>query len=289
MVMTDSPHITEVNESTFQQQVIERSKDVPVLVDFWADWCAPCKMLMPVLQKLVEEYQGAFELAKVNTDLERNLAAQHGIRSLPTLRLYRHGEVAEEVMGAQPESVLREMLDNYIERASDALMQQALALHAQGERGQALELLEQASRDDPDNLRLPLEIARLLIEDGQLDRAEGVLATLPVALLDEPEVGGLRTLLEFSRAAADAPSAEALESTLATDPAQSEARYQLAARQALAADYSQALDNFMELLRRDRAYGEGAAQKALVAIFALLGDADGRVAKYRRQMFNLLH
>lgn len=287
--MTDSPNITEVTESTFQEQVIERSKALPVLVDFWADWCAPCKMLLPVLLKLVEEYQGKFQLAKVNTDMERNLAAQHGIRSLPTLRLYRNGQAVEEVLGAQPESVLRALLDNYIERASDALLQQALALHAQGEVRQALELLEQASSEDPENLKLPLEIARLLIEDGQLDRAEGVLATLPVALLEEPEVDALRAMLDFARATAGAPSAEALESALEADPNQSQARYQLAARQALASDYDKAMDNFMELLRRDRNFGDGAAQKALVAIFALLGDSDARVAGYRRQMFNLLH
>ncbi|MCO6414470.1 MAG: tetratricopeptide repeat protein, partial [Thiogranum sp.] len=260
-----------------------------VLVDFWADWCAPCKMLLPVLLKLVEEYQGKFQLAKVNTDMQRNLAAQHGIRSLPTLRLYRDGQAVEEVLGAQPESVLRALLDKYIERASDALLRQALALHAQGEVRQALELLEQASSEDPENLRLPLEIARLLIEDGQLDRAEGVLATLPVALLEEPEVDALRAMLQFARATAEAPSAQALESALEADPNQSEARYQLAARQALASDYDRAMDNFMELLRRDRNFGDGAAQKALVAIFALLGDSDARVARYRRQMFNLLH
>jgi putative thioredoxin len=287
--MTDSPNITEVTESTFQEQVIERSKAVPVLVDFWADWCAPCKMLLPVLLKLVEEYQGKFQLAKVNTDMERNLAAQNGIRSLPTLRLYRDGKVVEEVLGAQPESVLRTLLDNYIARASDALLQQALALHAQGECGQALKLLEQASSEDPENLKLPLQIAGLLIEDGQLGRAEGVLATLPVALLEKPEVDALRAMLNFARATAGAPSAEALESALEADPKQSEARYQLAARQALASDYDKALDNFMALLRHDRNFGDGAVQKALVAIFALLGDSDARVARYRRQMFNLLH
>ncbi len=116
-----------------------------------------------------------------------------------------------------------------------------------------------------------------------------MLDTLPVALLDSPEVGGLRSLLDFSRAVAQAPTADALQSALEADPKNSEARYRLGARQALAADYDQAMDTFMELLRRDRGYGDGAAQKALVAIFALLGDDDERVARHRRQMFNLLH
>ena len=145
--MSDLPNVVEVDQSSFQQLVVDKSAEMPVLVDFWADWCGPCKVLLPVLLKLVEEYQGKFQLAKVNTDLERELAQQQGIRSLPTLRLYKNGEVVDEILGAQPESAFRALLDEHIPRASDRLLEQALSAEAQGDIGQAVSLLEQAYRD----------------------------------------------------------------------------------------------------------------------------------------------
>lgn len=287
--MSETANVVEVSQNDFQQQVVEKSRELPVLVDFWADWCAPCKMLLPVLLRLAEEYQGKFRLAKVNTDVERGLAEQHGIRSLPTLRLYRHGEVVEEMLGAQPESTLRELLDNYIERESDRSLEQALALAAEGRRAEAVELLARAWEEDPGNLRLPLEYARLALEDGQLERAGKVLDELPRELRSSPQATSLRALLDMARATEHAPSTEALQATVDADPDQSEARYQLAARRLLEGDYDQALEQFMELLKRDRNWGDGAARKGLLAVFELLGEDDERVGRYRRQMFALLH
>jgi len=109
--MNHSPYIIIVTAQNFTTEVIEKSRQVPVLVDFWAAWCAPCKMILPVLTKLANEYQGKFILAKVNTDEEQQLASQYGIRSIPTLKLFRHGQVVEDIMGAQSESVLRDMID----------------------------------------------------------------------------------------------------------------------------------------------------------------------------------
>ena len=287
--MNDIANIIETDAAGFQQQVIEKSRQVPVLVDFWAEWCAPCKMMLPVLQALAADYGEQLVIVKVDTDRERSLAEQNGIRSLPTLRLYRHGEVVEEILGAQPEAVLRPLIDSYIERESDRILQQALELETQGEPGQALQLVEQAYRDDPGNLRLPLEYARLCIENNELDRAGEIIDALPRELRDTTESKSLQVLLEFNRATAAAPPLEALESTLATDPRQSEARYHLAARQVLLADYDKALENFLELLKQDRGYGDGAAQRGLLAIFGLLGENDERVTSYRRKMFALLH
>ena len=115
----------ELNQSNFETEVIRKSFEMPVLIDFWADWCAPCKMLMPVLDKLAADYPGQLQIAKVNTDVERGLAQQHGIRSLPTLHLYRNGELVEEILGAQPESTLRTLVEAYLVRASDKTLDEA--------------------------------------------------------------------------------------------------------------------------------------------------------------------
>jgi len=287
--MSELSNVIEVTESDFQQQVIEKSGEIPVLVDFWADWCAPCKMQLPALLKLAGEYRDRLRIAKINTDQERALAEQHAIRSLPTMRLYRHGEVVEEVLGAQPEAMLRTLINAYIERESDRSLQRALELDAQGRRGEALQLLEQAYKDDPDNPKLPLRYARLCIDDHQLDRAGEIIQALPREIREAPEAASLQALLDFSRSITDAPSAAELESALNVDPKRSELRYQLAARQLLAGDHDKALENFMELLKQDRNYREGAAQRGLLTVFALLDEDDERIPGYRRQMFALLH
>jgi len=287
--MSELSNVIEVTESTFQQQVIEKSAEIPVLVDFWADWCAPCKMQLPVLLKLAGEYPDQLQIAKINTEQERALAEQHAIRSLPTLRLYRHGEVVKEVLGAQPEAALRTLIDAYIERESDRRLQQAIELDAQSRRSEALQLMEQAYREDPDNPRLPLKYARLCLDDNQLDRAGEIIQALPRELRETSEAASLQALLEFSRSITDAPSAVELESMIGEDPKQSEPRYQLAARQVLAGDYDNALGNFMLLLKQDRNYRDGAAQRGLLTVFALLDQDDERIPGYRRQMFALLH
>ncbi len=287
--MSNNPHIIEVHEADFPDKVIAESRRRAVLVDFWADWCNPCRILMPVLTKLADEYAGGFLLAKVNTEVERELAAQQNIRSLPTLRLYRDGKVVEELLGAQPESAIRAALDPWVVRKSDEVLEQALTLEASGQRQQALSMLEQAWRDDPGNPRLPFELLRMLVAENRPDQAQEVLDSLPVSLQSDDRAATWRSLVEFSRDVSDAPDMESLQAEVAANPDNSAARYQLAARQLLDRHYDAALENFMELLKRDRNYGKGAAQRGLLATFAMLGKDDPRVAEYRRKMFALLH
>ncbi|MGW8311547.1 MAG: thioredoxin, partial [Thiogranum sp.] len=194
----------ELNHSNFESEVIGKSFEMPVLIDFWADWCAPCKMLMPVLDKLAADYPGQLQIAKVNTDVERGLAQQHGIRSLPTLHLYRNGELVEEILGAQPESTLRTLVEAYLVRASDKTLDAALACAAGGDRTRALQLLEQAWQEDPQNPRVPLELLRLYIEDGQLEKAAQFHEALPHEVRESDAGKGLRLLLEFAATAAEA-------------------------------------------------------------------------------------
>ncbi|HHJ15009.1 MAG TPA: thioredoxin [Gammaproteobacteria bacterium] len=287
--MNEHSHIVEVGASDFEQAVIAESHQRPVLVDFWADWCSPCQMLMPVLAKLAQDYAGGFLLAKVDTEREQALAVREGIRSLPTLRLYRNGEVVDEVMGAQPETVLRELLDRWVERASDRALQQAQELLARGETEAGLRQLEQAWREDPDNPRLPFVLVRELILAGHRERARDVLEQLPATLRNDPQADTLRKLLDFAAVLEDAPERAELERRLKQQADDREALCQLGARQLLEGAPEAALDSFMRLLQKDPEYGEGVARRGLLTAFALLGDEHPKVAEYRRRMFALLH
>jgi putative thioredoxin len=282
--MNDSPYIHTVTQDTFQRQVIEASHTVPVLVDFWADWCGPCHMQMPVLAKLVDAYAGKFLLAKVNTDTERRLAQEHGIRSLPTMRLYRNGQVVEEILGAQTEATLRALLDPHIERDSDKLRLAALAAHRQGRTEEALAMLRKAQDSDPENNRVQFALVGLYLDAGRLGEAEALLGTLPWAVQEEAEARRLRALLDFSRIAQDAAPLAELEQRRGSQPGDSQSRYRLAARYVLAGRMQEAMDELLYIIGHDRAFGDDAARKGLLAVFELLGEDDELVTTYRRKL-----
>jgi len=287
--MADSPFIVTLTADNFESVVIDGSFDRPVLVDFWADWCAPCRMLMPILAKLAEEYGGRFILAKLNTEEEQALAAQFGIRSLPTVQVFRDGRPVDQFMGALPEPQIREFLDRHLPRASDGLLAQAQGMLAAGDLGRARDLIERARAEDPENPRVALADIQIAAAQGRAEEAQSAIDRLPIELANDPEVVALRGQLLFASALAGAPAPSDLESRLAADPKDSEARYQLAAHRVMAGDYESALDLLLDLVRRDRAYGEDAGRKGMVAIFDLLGGAGDLVSRYRARMMNALY
>lgn len=287
--MSTPTYVFEATASNFDTVVLENSHQAPVLVDFWADWCGPCKMLMPVLDQLVQEYQGQFLLAKVDTEREQQLAAQHGIRSIPTLKLYKDGKPVEELHGALPEASLRQIIDRHIVRESDRIRNQARAAHAAGEFENALALLDKAAQLEPDNYDIAIERVRMLVQEGRLADARAVVQTLPLNITERDDVGALISELEFSEAVADAPSAAELAQRLQASPGDSEARFRLAAQLVLARDYEAALEQFLQLLQRDRRYGNEAGRRGMIAVFNLLGGEGDLVSRYRRKMFNALH
>lgn len=286
--MNQSPYIHEVTQETFARQVLETSQRVPVLVDFWAVWCAPCQMLMPVLAHLAEEYQGKFVLAKVNTDEQQALAVQYGVRSLPTVKVFRNEQVVDEFMGAQPEGMVRALLGRHVERASDKLRDQAMALFDAGDVDAALALLDRAQALEPERDKLHLDQARVLMQSGRAAQAQRVLSGLPADVALKPEAMRLRAELDFWLVAAGAPEVRELAQRIDADPADLDARYQLSAVKVLNRDYDTALEQLFEIMRRDRTFKDDAGRRGLVAIFELLGD-DPRVNRYRSRMFNLLH
>lgn len=287
--MADSPYIVNATAQDFAQTVLEASRTKPVLVDFWADWCSPCQMLMPVLAKLVEEYRGAVLLAKVNTEEERELAAQFGVRSLPTVQLFKDGQPVDQFMGALPEAEIRRFLDPHLPRPSDHLVEQAQQLLRQGDGAGAQHLIEQALAEAPDNPRTLFAYARVSATLGHFDQAEQALARLPLEQQDQPETRALRAQILFDRVTEQAPAPAELHQRQQTGRGDSETIYQLAAHQVMDGDYETALEQLLMLMQKDRAYGEDAARKGLLAIFDILGGSGELVKRYRNRMFNLLH
>jgi len=285
--MADSPFIIDVTRDNYRQ-VMEASFKVPVLLDFWAGWCQPCQVLMPVLAKLAEEYQGKFLLGKLNTEEEQEIAAQFGIRSIPTVKLFRNGQPVDEFMGALPEGAVRQFLDRHVARESDLQVAAAREQLAAGNAAGAIVLLDEARESDPDNPRVILALAEAQAASGDIAAAEATLDSLPPDERDKPEAASLRSHLFFEGQIAGAPATRELEAKLDADPDDHEARFQLALRKVVERDYDTAMELLLQLMQKDRSFGDDAGRNGLLKVFELLGD-DPRVGQYRRRMASLLH
>jgi putative thioredoxin len=287
--MQPTPYAFDAHQSDFDETVIRRSHEVPVLVDFWAAWCGPCKTLMPLLARLADQYGGKFLLAKVDTDAEQTLAARHQIRSIPTVILYRNGKPIDQFMGAQPESAVRALLDRHIPRASDAAVVQARAALEAGRAAEALALLDAACATDPGNARIPPEQVRALAELGRFDEADTRLKSLPAALRDDPELLALRARIDLGRAAAAGRTPAELEAALLARPDDHDARYQLALQQISRGRHEDGLAQLLEIVKRDRHFRDDAARKAMLQTFSVLGMGNELVKRYRTLLANALN
>lgn len=284
--MSESPYISAATAADFDDKVVQQSHETPVLVDFWAAWCGPCRSLTPVLHEIVEQLDGAVRLVTVDTDSEMELAGQYQVRSLPTVKLFKEARVVDEFMGALPASQVRAFLERHIERAPDPRLEEAEALVRQGDADAAVAVLRQVLADDPKHLQARLRCARVMLDAGDLDDARGVLDAVPVESAREPELLRLKALLEF-RGLVD-PSHSDAEVEAQAAESSPDALRELAARKVLKGDYSGAMALQLELLQTDRSYAGNAARKDMLSVFELADDAE-LVNSYRRRMANLLY
>ncbi|ANF24329.1 thioredoxin [Stutzerimonas stutzeri] len=289
--MSQTPYIFDVTSANFEQLVLENSFHKPVLVDFWAEWCAPCKALMPLLAKITEEYQGELVLAKVNCDIEQDVVARFGVRSLPTVVLFKDGQPVDGFAGAQPESAIRAMLEPHVQAPAapeaDSL-ETAQALFVEGRIGEAEELLKQVLAEDNENAVALILYARCLTERGELGEAELVLDAVKG---DEHKqaLAGARAQLTFLRQANDLPEVADLKSRLAQNAEDDEAAYQLAIQQLARQQHEAALDGLLKLFVRNRGYADGLPHKTLLQVFDLLGSDHPLVTTYRRKLYQALY
>jgi putative thioredoxin len=280
-------HVFDVDQQRFETEVLQASLSTPVLVDFWATWCEPCKTLGPMLEKLAGEYNGAFRLGKVDVDKQQELAGMFGIRSIPTVVLVKDGQVLDGFSGALPEGQLREFLSRHLQPL-DALPEDGAVDETPPETPeQAIGRLQQAIATDPAKSELKLELALALMRAGQASAAEAELTALPANLAIDARATRLRSELDLLHAVKDAPSLAELHQRVQADASDWAARDQLGVRLLLEDDPADGLEQFLTILKNARDWNDGQAKKRLLAAFATLDDAE-LVGRYRRRMASLL-
>ena len=278
--MTASTDLYTVTASDFDERVLTASERRLILVDFWASWCGPCRSIAPFLEQLVAQFSGKMAVAKVDTDAEQSLAGRFGIRSLPTLVLFKNGAAVEQLVGAQSLAAVVALINRHLDRDSDGLRAQAGQALGRGERAIAQSLLHKAWMEDPENTRTHPEYAALLIDGDDLALASQVLDSVPSRAINDA-ILRQQARLRFAQLAIGTPSLAALQSLVDTGSAGTEARFQWAIRQVIGGDYDAALAALLEIVRSDRRYADGAARKAMLDIFAVMSEGDPLLREYR--------
>ena len=269
--------------------VIDGSFKQPVLVDFWADWCEPCKTVMPVLAKLVDEYAGKFILAKVDTEKEQELAAHFGIKSLPTMKLIVNGQIVAERSGALPEGEIREFIKPFITSESDKIMLAAMSAHEQNRFADALELMNQALAKDPSNSDLKINIARVIFTQDDKVGSLALLDSLSDDDKNKPDAVKLRAEIKMSDQLENTPDLDQIEQRLVDNPNDCEALLHKSHHLSANGDHELAMDCLIKIILVDRQFEDDAGHKGLLAMFDMLGGENTSVQKYRRKLFTLLH
>ena len=283
--MTDLPHVFDATTETFEADVLRKSLEVPVLVDFWATWCGPCKTLGPILEKLAGEYNGAFLLAKVDVDKEQQIAAAFQIRSVPTVFLVKDGQLVDGFPGALPEGQLREFLASHgIQPAESAdEVTEAAPLDPQAQ----VAALREAVAAEPDKDELKLDLVLALLKTGEAPEAERLLDALPANLATDDRAVKARARLGFAAALKDAPPPETLLAAIAANADDLRARHLLGVHALVGGDSEAALEQFLEMLKRDRTFEDGLPRRSLIDAFRVIED-EALVGQYRRKMSSLL-
>jgi len=276
MNMISNDHIIDVTETTFLQDVIERSRQQPVIVDFWAPWCGPCRMLSPTLERIAKEANGSFTLARINTDESQHLAMQYGVQGIPAVKMFRDGKVVGEFVGALPEPKVREFIKQYAPNQSDLILTAAQDLARMQKWNEAEAAYQHALSIDPRNAMIALELSKVQLRLGKGTEASALLEAIPS---EAHEADMAQKLLPVARWMCNTPVDRAQEI---------DRMYAEAGQLACQGRDAEALDGLLSVLRRNRSYHDGAAKQIMLGLFELLGTEDSLVREYQRQLANVL-
>jgi len=284
--------IVDTSTATFAKDVLEASRDVPVLVDFWAPWCGPCRQLTPILEKLVRAAKGKIKLVKMNIDGHPAIAGQLRVQSIPAVYAFRDGRPLDGFIGALPESQVKAFIDRLLqaEGADDieAAIEAANTALEQDDLQTAAEIFAAILKEDSQNLGALAGLARCYLKSGDLERAEQTIKLVPPGKEDSAPIAGVRAAIALKRQADSAGDIDPLRAAVAGNPADHQARYDLAVALAAAGEHGAAVDELMEIMRRDRKWNDEAARKQLVQFFDAWGSDDPVTLDGRRRLSALL-
>jgi putative thioredoxin len=290
-VAADADLIKNTTTKDFMRDVVEASREVPVLVDFWAPWCGPCRQLTPLLEKAVRAAKGAVKLVKMNIDEHPQIPGQMGVQSIPAVFAFQDGRPVDGFMGALPESRIKSFIARLIgDESADAAadLDAADEALAAGDANTAAQAFAEALQKDAENERAAAGLAKCYIKTGDLTRAEQTLALVPPAKADSVPVASARASLELARKAANAGDAESLRAKLAANPNDSQSRFDLAVALNAKGDRQGALDELLTIIRKDRGFNDDAARKELLQLFDAWGASDPATISGRQRLSSLL-
>jgi len=290
--------VKDTNTASFRADVLDASMQVPVIVDFWAPWCGPCKQLGPIIEKAVKDARGAVKLVKINVDENQELAAQMRIQSIPAVYAFFQGRPVDGFVGAQPESALKQFIQKLAKLGGggepgpspiDEALEHAEAALKEGDHEAASAIFAQILEHEPDNVKALGGIARCCIAVGELDQAKHFLAQVPAAQANDPAIAGARAQLELAEAGQkSAGQSQELRARVDANPKDFEARFALAQALFAGGDREGGVDQLLEIIRLNRAWNEEAARKELVKFFEAMGPTDPLTLSARRRLSSLL-
>ncbi len=284
--------IKDGSEASFMVDVIEASKEVPVIVDFWAPWCGPCKQLGPAIEKAVTEAKGKVRLVKIDVDQNQRIAQQMRIQSIPAVYAFLDGKPVDGFVGAQTGSALKTFLDKIIALGGNGGLDEALdaadEMLAQGITADAFQTYAAVLQEDESNLRALSGMIRAHLSLNETEQARGLLALVPVGKENDPLIASVRAQLELAEASAGLGETGDLQAKVEANPTDHQARLDLAIALAAAGDAENAIDNLLELFRRDRMWNDEAAKIQLFKLFDSLGPKSAEAQRGRRQLSSMI-
>jgi putative thioredoxin len=284
-----SVNTLEAGQADFEREVVEASRTVPVLVDFWAPWCGPCRALGPILERLAEAYEGRFRLVKVNSDENPQLSQDYGVRSIPAVKAFVDGEMVDEFLGALPESSVRAFIDRLLPGPAEKHRRAARERLLAGDAAGALALLDEAAALEPRNDPVRVDRADALLALGRLPEATDALASLSPLAAQDPKLAPSIARIRLALSAPRDVDPASLEGRIAANADDLGARLALANLHVARGHHEPALEQLLEIIRRDRSFGDDVARRTMLQVFDVLGSGNELVARYRRKLASALN